>query len=163
MGLNSRRSIFLLIALACAAAIGFALYAQHVWGLQPCPLCIFQRVGVMAVGAIALLAAIHNPGQLGGRLWAGLAAIAALAGGAVSVRHVWLQHLPPGQVPSCGPGLDYMLETMPMSNVLSKVLKGSGECASIDWTFLGMSMPFWTGVFFALVLILLAKAFFTKK
>ncbi|MBI3145818.1 MAG: disulfide bond formation protein B, partial [Pseudogulbenkiania sp.] len=79
MGLDSRRSLFLLIALACAAAIGFALYAQHVWGLEPCPLCIFQRVGVMAVGGIALLAAIHNPGQTGGRLWASLGIVVALA------------------------------------------------------------------------------------
>lgn len=163
MGLDSRRSLFLLIALACAAAIGFALYAQHVWGLEPCPLCIFQRVGVMAVGGVALLAAIHNPGQTGGRLWASLGIVATLAGGGVSVRHVWLQSLPADQVPACGPGLDYMLETMPMSNVLSKVLKGSGECASIDWTFLGMSMPFWTVVFFVFVLALLLKAFLSKK
>ncbi|WP_024303142.1 disulfide bond formation protein B [Pseudogulbenkiania sp. MAI-1] len=163
MGLSSRRNLFFLIALACAAAIGFALYAQHVLGLEPCPLCIFQRVGVMAVGSIALLAAIHNPGRTGGRLWAGLGIVAALAGGGVAARHVWLQHLPPDQVPACGPGLDYMLETMPMSNVLSKVLKGSGECASIDWTFLGMSMPFWTGVLFAAMLLLLLMAFFSKK
>ena len=136
--------------------MGFALYSQYQLGLEPCPLCIFQRVGVIAVGVIALLAALHNPGKSGYRLWGVLGILAALAGGAVSIRQLWLQSLPAEQVPACGPGLDYLLETSPVWDVLSKVFKGSGECAAVDWTFLGQAMPFWVAVFFAGVIALQA-------
>lgn len=150
----SRRQGFFLVAAGCAAAMGFALYSQYVLQLEPCPLCIFQRVGVITVGLIALLAALHNPGRGGYRVWAGLGVLAALAGGAVSVRQLWLQSLPEDQVPACGPGLDYLMETSPLWDVLSKVFKGSGECAKVDWTFLGQAMPFWVAVFFVGVIVM---------
>lgn len=144
----SRRQGFAAIAVTCAAAMGFALYAQHGLGLEPCPLCIFQRVGIMVTGGLAALVALINPQRLAAKLAGMLVALAALAGGAVSAWHVYLQHLPKDQVPACGPGLDFMLETLPLSQVLATVLKGSGECAEIGWTFLGQSMPFWTGLLF---------------
>jgi disulfide bond formation protein DsbB len=149
----SRRQGFLLVAVGCAAAMGFALYSQYVLHLEPCPLCIFQRVGVISVGIIALLAALHNPGGIGYRVWGVLGVLAAIGGGAVSVRQLWLQSLPEDMVPACGPGLDYLMETSPLWDVLSKVFKGSGECAKVDWTFLGQAMPFWVAVFFAGVIV----------
>lgn len=155
MGFPSQRQGFFLIAAACAGAMGFALYSQYVLGLDPCPLCIFQRVGVIAVGLIALIAGILNPRRCGFRIGAALVGLAAIAGGSVSVRQLWLQHLPADQVPACGPGLDYMVETMPFAKVLKKVFEGSGECAVVDWTFLGMAMPFWVLTFFVAVLAFL--------
>ena len=156
----SRRQVFLFVAAACAAAIGYALYVQYQLGLEPCPLCILQRIGVMAMGALALLAALHNPGRAGYRGWSILATLAGLAGSAVSLRQLWLQSLPAEQVPACGPGLEYMMQSFPLWDVLSKVLKGSGECAKVDWTFLGMAMPFWTAVFFvAMIVVMLFTAF----
>ena len=56
---------FLLVALFCAASLGYALYVQHIDFLDPCPLCILQRVAFMWIGAAAVLAAIHNPGKTG--------------------------------------------------------------------------------------------------
>jgi disulfide bond formation protein DsbB len=147
------RAGFFLIALGCAAAMAFALYAQYQMGLEPCPMCIMQRVAVIATGLIALIAALVNPKGWGVKLSALLVTLTALTGGGVAARQVWLQHLPADQVPACGPGLDYMLETMPMADVLGKVFHGSGECARVDWTFLGQSMPFWSGVFFAGVIV----------
>ncbi len=144
----SRRQGFAAIAATCAAAMGFALYAQHGLGLEPCPLCIFQRVGIIATGVLAGVFAVFNPQRLAAKLAGVLVALAALAGGAVSAWHVYLQHLPKDQVPACGPGLDFMLETLPLSQVLATVFKGSGECAELGWTFLGQSMPFWTGLLF---------------
>lgn len=129
--------------LACAGLMGYALYAQHVLGLEPCPLCIFQRVAVIALGAVFAVAALHAPGLWGGRVYAGLLALAAGAGAGVSGRHLWLQSLPPERVPACGPGLDYMLETFPLRETLQTVLSGSGECAVVDWSFLGLAMPAW--------------------
>lgn len=134
--------------LATVVAMLFALWLQHYQHLEPCPLCIFQRVAMMATGAVALLAFVHGPGVIGRRIYAAFTLLAAAAGIAVAGRHVWLQHLPPEQVPACGPGLDYWLETFPLTDVIAKVFRGSGECAEIDWVFLGLSLPGWTLVAF---------------
>jgi protein dithiol:quinone oxidoreductase len=142
------RMLNLLAFLACVVAMAGALYLEHFQGLDPCPLCIFQRVAVIFAGLFFLLALIHNPGALGQRIYAVLAGIGALGGVGVAGRHVWLQSLPPDQVPACGPALDYMLEVFPMNEVLSMVLTGSGECATIDWVFLGLSLPAWSLVVF---------------
>ena len=129
--------------LACAGLMAYALYAQHVLGLAPCPLCIFQRVAVIGVGVLFLIAALHNPAGKGAFVYGALIDLAALAGVGIAARHVWIQAQPPGTVAACGADLDYMLEIMPMTEVVNKVLFGSGECGKIDWTLLGLSMPWW--------------------
>jgi disulfide bond formation protein DsbB len=139
----------LLGAAICAGLMGYALYAQHVLGFEPCPLCIFQRLAVVALGLVFLLAALHGAGGAGRRGYAILMAITALAGMGVAGRHVWLTTLPPERVPACGPGLDFMLEAFPLREALTMVFTGSGECAKVDWQFLGLSMPAW--VFIALL------------
>jgi len=139
--LPSPRLTNLGIFLFAVAAMVIALFLQHHDNLEPCPLCIFQRAGVMAAGAVALLAALHNPAALGRRLYAGLTLLPILFGLGVAGRHVWIQHLPPEDVPACGPGLNYWIQNFPFQDVVQKVLKGSGECAVVDWTFLGFSLP----------------------
>jgi len=130
--------------LACAALMGYALYAQHVLGLEPCPLCIFQRVAVITVGVLFLIAALHNPSSSKGALGYGvLIALATLAGIGISARHVWIQAQPPGSVAACGADLNYLLDILPVTEVINKVLFGSGECGKVDWTLLGLSMPWW--------------------
>lgn len=133
----------------CAALLATALYFQHVMGLEPCPLCIFQRMFVIALGVVMLVAAIHDPGLLWRRVYGGAVLVLALFGVAVAGRHVWLQHLPPDQVPECGPGLEYMLQSFPLMQALEMVFRGSGECAEVQWTFVGLSIPEWTLVIFA--------------
>lgn len=130
-------------AMACAGLMAYALYAQHGLGLEPCPLCIFQRVGVILLGVVFLLAAAHPAGPAGRRAYAVLLGVTALAGAGVAARHVWLTTLPPEKVPACGPGLDFMLEAFPLTEALGMVLSGSGECAAVEWRFLGLSMPAW--------------------
>jgi disulfide bond formation protein DsbB len=129
--------------IACAGMMAYALYAEHVLMLMPCPLCVFQRMAVISLGIVFLVAAIHNPGDIGRRVYSVLVFIAAGAGVGVAGRHIWLQNLPPDKVPSCGPGFDYIIESFPLSDALSLIFTGSGECASIDWQFLGLSMPAW--------------------
>lgn len=143
MRLPDRRPGNALGFLACAALIAYALYAEHVLGLAPCPLCIFQRVAVVAVGVLFLIAALHDPAQRGARVHGVLIDIAALAGILIAARHIWIQAQPPGSVAACGADLDYLLEIMPVTEVVSKVLTGSGECGTVDWTLLGLSMPWW--------------------
>jgi disulfide bond formation protein DsbB len=142
------RSGFLLAFVASLGLMGAALYMQHVMHLEPCPLCIFQRMFVIAIGVVALLGVLHNPGRVGRSLYAILIGLLALGGGAVATRQVWLQHLPADQVPECGPSLDYMLEAFPLNQTLQLVFKGSGECAAVDWTFLGFSIAEWMLVVF---------------
>lgn len=139
----SSRGANLLGLFACVAMLAYAYFSQYVLHLDPCPLCIFQRVGVLAMGAVFLAAAAHDPRGAARRGYALLMALAAGATIAVAVRHLWIQSLPPGSVPVCGASLKFMLKVLPLSNVLSKVLNGSGECAKITWRFLGLSMPAW--------------------
>jgi disulfide bond formation protein DsbB len=129
--------------LICAALLGYAYFAQFVLHLEPCPLCIFQRIGVFAVAIAFLIAALHDPKSGGRRAYAVLIALAALITAAVAVRHLYIQSLPEGSVPACGAPLDYMLKLFSLSEVLVKVLTGSGECARITWRFLGLAMPAW--------------------
>lgn len=132
--------------LVCSGLMGFALFAQYVLLLDPCPLCSLQRLAVIALGVVFLVATLHDPSGWGRRVYAGLLAIAALGGAGVAAWHVRMQNLPPDQVPSCGPGLDYMLDTLPLTEVLGKIFSGSGECADVVWQFLGLSMPGWVFV-----------------
>ena len=128
---------------ACAALLGYAYYAQFVLHLEPCPLCIFQRIGILALGVVFLIAAAHDPVGWGRRAYAAAAAAAALATIGVALRHLYIQHLPEGSVPACGASLDFMLKVFSLSEVLVKVLTGSGECAKVTWQFLGLAMPAW--------------------
>lgn len=145
---RSPRLINILGFLACLLGLMYALYAQYYLLLEPCPLCILQRVALAALGVVFIVAALHEPRAWGSRVYALLIVLAAGAGAGVAGRQVWLQSLPADQVPACGPGFDYLWETFPLLEVLGTVLRGSGECAKIDWTFLGFSMPVWTFVMF---------------
>lgn len=147
----SSRAWFAIIAVCCAGLLGFAFYQQYRAFMDPCPLCIFQRVAFLLMGLVALLAALHNPRRTGQRVYASVIVVSAVLGALVAGRHLWLQSLPPDQVPECGPGLNYLLENFPLTDVLSTVLLGSGSCAEVHWRLLGLSMPGWT-LFWYLVL-----------
>lgn len=129
--------------LACMGLLAYAYYAQFVLHLEPCPLCIFQRIGIFVLGIIFFAAALHDPAAFGRRVYAVLLALAALATIGVALRHLYIQSLPPDAVPSCGAPLDSLLKMFPLSEVLVKVLSGDGECAKITWRFLGLAMPAW--------------------
>ena len=136
------------VVVCCASLFGFALYNQYVDFLDPCPLCILHRIAFLWMAVFALLAFIHNPGRLGLQVYTWLVLLGATLGAMIAGRHVWLQNLPADQVPECGPGLNYMLENFPLMEVFSKVFYGDGSCAEIKWTFLGMTMPMWTFVWY---------------
>ena len=147
---NQYRVVSGLLFLASVIGMAFALYLEHVQGLEPCPLCVFQRVGLIGLGIFSLIALLHHPKGNGLRRgYAFLGTLSILWSAGVAARHVWLQNLPPEKVPSCGPGLDYLVDVLPMKTVLQQVLSGSGECAVVDWTFLGQSLPVWSLVFFS--------------
>lgn len=147
----SFRAQFLFGAVACAALLAYALYAQYQMFLDPCPLCIFQRVVFIAMGIVFLLGALHGPKGWGRKAYGVLVFFVSMIGVGIAGRHVWLQSLPADQVPACGPGLEYMLDAFPLGKTLSMVFTGSGECANVDWHFLGLSMPAWTLICYVLL------------
>ncbi len=149
------RALNFLGLLACIASLSFAIvYLEGVLGLDPCPLCILDRVVLVALGLVFLLALVHNPGAWGSRIYGILASVLSLAGVGLAGRHVWLQGLPADQVPECGPDLYFMLETLPVLEVFRQVLSASGSCAQVQWTFAGLTIPQQTLVLFAGLLAL---------
>jgi disulfide bond formation protein DsbB len=145
---SGRRLRNLAGALAVAGLMGYALYAQHVLGLEPCPLCIFQRIAMMALGVVFVVAALHAPVGAFARVYAVLGAVVAAVGAGISSWHIHVQHLPEDKVPTCGPGLAYMWDTFPLRDVLNMVFNGSGECHAVNWSFLGLAMPTWVLLWF---------------
>jgi len=140
--LDRRQKINLACAAVCAAMFGFAIYSEKVLGLVPCPLCMFQRVCVVALCIVFVIASLPAR-RIGAVIFGALILLAAGATSWVAGRHVWIQHQPPGTVPSCGAPLDALLQMFPMLEVIRRVMSGGGECARIDWTFLGVAMPGW--------------------
>lgn len=139
--------------------MGYALYTEYgPLHLDPCPLCIFQRIGMTALGVVFLAAALHAPRGAGARVYGVLGAVVAAAGASVSAWHVHVQHLPPEKVPSCGPGLAYLWDTFPLSDVLNMVFNGSGECHEVNWQFLGLAMPTWVLIWFVALGVLSVAA-----
>ena len=139
--------------LACLGLLAFALYLQYVEHQEPCPLCILQRIAFLSMMGVFLVGVLHGPKRTGALAYSGIAIVIAALGGGVAARHVWLQHLPAEQVPACGPGLQYMLERFGLMQSLGKILAGSGECAEVGWTFLGLSIAAWSLVWFVLIAV----------
>jgi disulfide bond formation protein DsbB len=142
------RTGFAMGALDCALLLAYGYYLQYAQGLQPCPLCLVQRGFFYLMLVFFALGAIHGRWP---KLYGGLAFLASAGGVATASRQVWLQGLPPDKVPQCGPDLFFMLENFPLTRTLEKLFYGSGECAVVDWTFLGLSIAGWSRVCFVLL------------
>jgi disulfide bond formation protein DsbB len=134
-------------AAVCAALLAYAYYLQYFEGQDPCPLCLVQRGFYYGIGLVLLAGAIHGRGA---RWYALGALLFALGGLATAARQVWLQHLPADQVPACGPDLFYMMDNFPLARTLQLLLRGSGQCAEVHWTFLGLSIAEWSLAWFVL-------------
>lgn len=152
-GAVSPRKAFLGIFVICVLMMGYALFAEHVQGYQPCMLCMVQRVFVCLVGLIALLAFIHGPGTIGRRIYGILAALACVGGAYIAGRHVYLQSLSPEELDGCAPSFEYALENYDALKFLKTIFIRDQDCGVIDWTFLGFSMPAWVLAGFAMLFL----------
>ena len=159
---SSNRPFYFLLFFVCHELVISAYYFEYVVGLEPCPLCMISRATVLILGVCFLLAALHNPKRLVRKLYHIVFSLVSLLGIFVSGRHIYLQSLPADEVPSCGPGLEYMLDTLPMSEVLKEVLHGSGECAEVAWQFLSLSMPMWMLFIFSAFLVVAVIPLFKR-
>lgn len=151
----SYRQINLLGLVTCLAGMLFAVgFLQGYLELEPCPLCVITRVIVITMAVIFFLGLVHNPKQTGQRIYGSLNLLTGLVGFGVQLRHIWLQNLPPDQVPACGPGLEFLLETQPLFSALRSIFEGSGDCAEIDWIFMGLTIPMQTALLFGFLILL---------
>lgn len=132
------RTGYLVGFLTCFGLVALALWIQTQYHLEPCPLCISQRIVFMAMGALFLIAAIVRRFPA---VFAALQVITALGGAGVAVRHWWIQAHRENMVADCGVGFDYMFENFPLKKALTLVFRGTGDCAAIDWTLLGLTIP----------------------
>ena len=151
--LPPRRLGYVFGFLVCLGLVAFAYYLQFVEQIDPCPLCIFQRMAFTGMALVFLVAIFHNPGRAGAAAYAVAQLLIGGTGAALATRQLWLQSLPKDQVPTCGMGLNYMLETLPLTDVVRRVLEGSGECAEKGWVFLHLSIAGWALVFFVALVV----------
>jgi protein dithiol:quinone oxidoreductase len=151
--LPPRRIGYVLGFLICLGVLGWAYYLQYGMELEPCPLCIIQRVCFAGMGLVFLVAIFHNPGRAGAAVYAILQLLIGGFGAAVAMRQVWIQSLAKGEVPSCGMSLEYMLDTLPLTETVRKVFEGSGECAEKAWVFLHLSVAGWALVLFIALVV----------
>ena len=135
------RSGYFLGFIASFGLVAYGLYIQQQYNLEPCPLCIFQRITYMVIGVLFLLAALQNPGNLGRKVYGLLQFLTALTGAGIALRHMWIQANPDKVMAECGAGFDYIFETFPLKRALDLVFKGTGECSAIDWTMFGLTIP----------------------
>ena len=156
----SARAAYATVAFVSFGLIGVGLVLQHAVGLDPCPLCIFQRMAYFALGLFALIAASLSPRPAS--RWFGVLALAsALTGVGIAGRHVWLQMNPQGL--SCGPGLAAMLENFPLTDVLPKVFRGSGDCSEAAWTLLGLTIADWSLLWFVILSVATIFIVFARR
>ena len=138
-----------LFAICTLFVLTAIFYFQQHLGLEPCPLCILSRYTFISIAIVALVAAIHGPrGGIALKAYGAVVAVLALVGVGISVRHSYLQHFPP-KIESCGADLEFMLNTMPLSQAFPRIFAGTGSCSKVDWSFLGLSIPEWAGVWYA--------------
>ncbi|KZY30680.1 MULTISPECIES: disulfide bond formation protein B [unclassified Oleiphilus] len=162
MTFPSSQQRFLFIFIACAALLVTATYIEPFSSMDPCPMCMMQRVFFSGIGLVALIGAIHNAGKIASSIYAFLAALLSVGGAAVAIRQLWLQSLPEDQVPACGPGIDYMLEVFPLLEVIEMALRGTGDCAKVQWTFMSLSIPGWSLLAFICFAIIGLSILFKK-
>ncbi|HEX4480807.1 MAG TPA: disulfide bond formation protein B [Rudaea sp.] len=137
--------------IVCAALLSYAYYVQFDLHIEPCPLCIFQRIVFIVMGLVFLIGAIQNPRELGRRIYSTILLLTAFVGVGIAARHIWVQNQPPDPFAGCAPGWNYMISNFPISKVLRMAFTGSADCSAITWTFLGQSMPVWTLLCYVLV------------
>lgn len=150
--LTSRAENLALCTLAVVGALLFgAMVMEHLFTMVPCPLCLMQRIWFFLVGLFAFVGLLHNP-RWG--IYPLLSIVAAVVGAGFAIRQLYLQSLPADQVPACGPDINYMIDAFPLGEVLAAMTRGTGDCAAVTWSFLGLSLPGWALVGFAALVLL---------
>jgi disulfide bond formation protein DsbB len=134
--------------ITCVALLAAAYYFEFALEMEPCPLCIMQRVAILMVALGCLVSFFLTERPIALFITSGWTLLSSFFGIYLTHHHNWLQNLPADQVPSCGPSLEYMLDAFPIMEVVTVLLRGNGNCAEVSWSFAGLSMPGLLMIFF---------------
>lgn len=157
-----RLTLWSITALSAAAACA-SFVLQYVVGMNPCVLCILQRLMVLAVGLLALLTAFNRQLSLTARtVSALLISIPSAYGIGVAVYQIWIQSLPAGTAPGCGAPWTFRLRDWPLFDWYEPVVRGFGNCAEPDYVF-GVALPVWSVLYFGFILLLLWAVWFKTR
>ena len=132
---------YLLGFVACFGTVALALFIQAQYHLEPCPLCISQRIVFMVLGVLFLIAAFVPPATILKKALTALQVLTTFVGAGVAIRHWYLQANKESMIADCGVGFDYMFENFPLEKAFKLLFRGTGDCAAIDWTLLGLTLP----------------------
>ncbi|HEY3326000.1 MAG TPA: disulfide bond formation protein B [Novimethylophilus sp.] len=149
--------------LAAFGLVALALYLQVRDHLEPCPLCISQRIAFMALGTTFLIAALHNPSGIWRKVHGALQFAVAAVGAGIALRHIWIQNHADEVMAECGAGFDYIFERFPFKKAMELVFKGTGECSAIDWTLFGLTIPQLSLIAFSALAVYAIILAFVKK
>jgi disulfide bond formation protein DsbB len=162
--LKSPRALYAIVFIACFGLLATGYFMQYVMNLEPCPLCMVQRFFFYGVGIVALIGLLHGSIGIMNKLYSGLMALLAIGGSVVASRQLWLQSLPPNQVPSCGADFDFLVHNFPIAKAIESLWQGSPSCAEVTWTFLGLSIAGWAFIWFvSFALLALIQMFRSVK
>jgi disulfide bond formation protein DsbB len=157
--MKTSKPILFIVAVLSFALLGVALYLQHVENMAPCPLCIIQRYAFAAIGIICLVFAILPRGTV--KLGAGLGILAALAGAGTAGWHLWVKAHPDV---SCGiDPLETSLNKIPTAEMLPFLFKADGFCTTPYPPVLGLDIPQWSLIWFAIFVIVLLWAMLRQQ
>lgn len=148
------RTLFVFGLLLVFFSMSYAIYLQFFHGIEPCSLCVFQRLAYIVYAIVVIIVLIHHPKGWGMRVYAFLSLWPLLVGLIVALRQAWVQSLPAGQAPGCGPGLNFLLQEFMLSKVFQIVWAGSSDCAIVTWRFLNLSMAVWSAILFVILIFL---------
>ncbi|WP_421848704.1 disulfide bond formation protein B [Marinomonas sp.] len=143
----SARRFHGLVAFVAFALLAVAFYMEYQMGLEPCPLCMLQRIVFFCVGVVSLVSALTSS-EKARKVFSWMVVVLSFAGAALAIRHLYLQSLPMDELPACLPGLSYMFEVFPWQEIMQAMVMGTGECGDVVWTLFGISIPGWTLVAF---------------
>ena len=161
--ISSDKILLLLAAIALLSIVIAYFYFQRHLYLMPCIMCIAQRY-LLALSALSCIAAYAVAKKSVTGYWICIAlAIASLLDTIyVASRQLWLQSLPEDLVPACGPSFNWMVETSTLATILEKIFRGDGNCADVDWSLFGISIPGWVVVLCVVLLVVLLSHIYSR-
>lgn len=148
---SSLRVTNILAFLCCLIILTIGVYLEVAIKLIPCPLCVLQRIIFMVLGILFLVGGLMHFRILKQRIYHLIIAGIALFGVITAGRQVWISHLPPDQLPSCGANLNYLFKILPFQQAVQVLFQGSGSCAEVKWRLLGLSIPEWSLILFVIL------------
>jgi disulfide bond formation protein DsbB len=154
MSLACSRSLFFMVFVAGALALGVSYYLEYAVGLQPCGMCLLQRICLALLTGICLGAAVHGPSHFASLMYWLLGLLCSLAGTVTAWRHVLLQSAPAHELSDCSASVFDLFVSAPWAYVVQQLFNGTVDCEPISWSLFDLSLPEWSLLFFVATTIL---------